>query len=113
LHQHTLTGDLFMSADAAVNQTLMGEQNGNRVPWFVVFARNEVVLVYSQSYPNHPIASRSTRCGLAAPLPLHTHSDLGGRRYQRYAGTTQDRDHGHLPQPLTKHQLSEAITAQA
>ncbi|MGH3778213.1 MAG: extracellular solute-binding protein [Pseudonocardiaceae bacterium] len=43
----TLTGDLFMSADAAVNQTLMGASNSNWVDWFMVFARNEVVLAYS------------------------------------------------------------------
>jgi molybdate/tungstate transport system substrate-binding protein len=42
----SLTGDLFMSADASVNQTLMGAANGNWVDWFTVFARNQVVLAY-------------------------------------------------------------------
>jgi molybdate/tungstate transport system substrate-binding protein len=42
-----LSGDLFMSADASVNKTLMGPSNGEWVRWFVVFARNEVVLAYS------------------------------------------------------------------
>jgi len=46
-----LTGDLFMSADASVNQTLMGDANGNWVTWFTVFARNEVVLAYSPTSP--------------------------------------------------------------
>jgi len=42
----SLTGDLFMSADASVNQTLEGPANGNWVDWFTVFARNQVVLAY-------------------------------------------------------------------
>ncbi len=47
IKDHSLTGDLFMSADASVNQTLIGPANGNWVDWFTVFARNEVVLAYS------------------------------------------------------------------
>lgn len=39
--------DVFMSADAQVNALLMGAANANRVRWYVAFARNEVVLVYS------------------------------------------------------------------
>jgi ABC-type molybdate transport system substrate-binding protein len=42
-----LAGDLFMSADASVNRTIMGASNGNWVDWSTVFARNEVVLAYS------------------------------------------------------------------
>jgi len=41
------SADVFMSADAQVNATLMGAPNGNLVRWYVVFARNAVVLVYS------------------------------------------------------------------
>jgi molybdate/tungstate transport system substrate-binding protein len=41
------TGDLFMSADASVNATLTGAANGDRVRWYVAFAGNAIVLVYS------------------------------------------------------------------
>lgn len=40
-------GDIFMSADAEVNGQLIGAANGDWVRWFVVFARNAVVLAYS------------------------------------------------------------------
>jgi molybdate/tungstate transport system substrate-binding protein len=40
-------GDIFMSADAEVNAQLMGAANGDWVRWFVVFARNAVVLAFS------------------------------------------------------------------
>jgi len=40
-------GDLFMSADASVNATLMGAENGDLVRWYVTFARNAIVLAYS------------------------------------------------------------------
>lgn len=40
-------GDIFMSADAAVNYTLMNAANDNWVQWFVIFGRNSVVLAYS------------------------------------------------------------------
>jgi molybdate/tungstate transport system substrate-binding protein len=46
IKNHSLTGDLYMRADASVNQTLMGPANGNWVDWFTVFARNQVVLAY-------------------------------------------------------------------
>lgn len=40
-------GDLYLSADAEVNRLLLGPANGEMIGWFVVFARNTVVLVYS------------------------------------------------------------------
>jgi molybdate/tungstate transport system substrate-binding protein len=40
-------GDVFLSADAEVNQTLLGPTNGDWIRWFAIFARNAVVLVYS------------------------------------------------------------------
>ncbi len=40
-------GDLFMSADASVNATLMGAENGDLVRWYIAFARNAIVLAYS------------------------------------------------------------------
>jgi molybdate/tungstate transport system substrate-binding protein len=41
------TGDVYMSADASVNATLMGEENGDLARWFVAFAGNAIVLAYS------------------------------------------------------------------
>jgi ABC-type molybdate transport system substrate-binding protein len=35
-----------MSADASVNATLMGAENGDLVRWYIVFARNAIVLAY-------------------------------------------------------------------
>lgn len=55
-----LSGDVFMSADAGVNETLMGPANGDWVRWFVVFARNEVVLAYS---PKSEFAAQFEQAG--------------------------------------------------
>lgn len=40
-------GDLYLSADAEMNRLLLGPVNGAWIGWFVVFARNAVVLAYS------------------------------------------------------------------
>lgn len=42
-----LQGDLYLSADAEVNQLLLEPANGECIGWFVVFARNTAVLAYS------------------------------------------------------------------
>jgi molybdate/tungstate transport system substrate-binding protein len=42
-----MSGDVFLSADAEVNQILLGPTNGDWIHWFVIFARNTVVLTYS------------------------------------------------------------------
>ncbi len=42
-----MSGDVFLSADAEVNQLLVGAENGDWLRWFVVFASNAVVLAYS------------------------------------------------------------------
>jgi molybdate/tungstate transport system substrate-binding protein len=47
LRDGSKSADVYMSADAQVNALLTGEANGNLVQRYVVFARNEVVLVYS------------------------------------------------------------------
>lgn len=39
--------DVFLSADAEVNQILLGPANDDWIRWFVTFARNAVVLAYS------------------------------------------------------------------
>ena len=44
--QH-MSGDVFLSADAEVNKILLGPTNGDWISWFVIFARNSVVLAYS------------------------------------------------------------------
>jgi molybdate/tungstate transport system substrate-binding protein len=41
------SGDVYLSADAGVNQILLGQSNGDWIRWFVVFARNSIVLAYS------------------------------------------------------------------
>jgi molybdate/tungstate transport system substrate-binding protein len=42
-----VSGDVFLSADAEVNQILLGSTNDDWIRWFVIFARNTVVLAYS------------------------------------------------------------------
>ena len=42
-----IRGDVYLSADAGVNQTLLGPTNGEWIRWFVIFAHNAVVLAYS------------------------------------------------------------------
>ena len=39
--------DVFVSADATVNQALQGAANGGYVSWWIVFARDELVLGWS------------------------------------------------------------------
>lgn len=41
--QH-ISGDVFLSADAEVNQILVGPTNDDWIRWFVIFAHNVVVL---------------------------------------------------------------------
>jgi molybdate/tungstate transport system substrate-binding protein len=47
IHDKTKTGDVFISADPAVNRTLMGADRGDWVSWYVVFARTSMVIGYS------------------------------------------------------------------
>ena len=47
LKEKTKTGDVFISADAAVNTTLMGPSNGGLVTWYVLFARTALVVGYN------------------------------------------------------------------
>ena len=39
--------DVFMSADAEVNQVLMGRENGEVAPWFFTMCRQRMVIAYS------------------------------------------------------------------
>jgi molybdate/tungstate transport system substrate-binding protein len=41
------SADVFMSADAQVNQVLLGATNDDWIRWFVTFAHNTAVLAYS------------------------------------------------------------------
>jgi molybdate/tungstate transport system substrate-binding protein len=43
----SLAGDVYMSADAHVNATLMGPSNGDWVRWYLAFARNQEVISYT------------------------------------------------------------------
>ncbi len=47
LKEQRLSGDVYLSADAAVNQILLEATNGNGIRWFVIFACNAVALAYS------------------------------------------------------------------
>src|SRR5215469_15117513 len=40
-------GDIFVSANPRVNDSLMGEANGNWVSWYVTFAQSPLVIGYS------------------------------------------------------------------
>jgi len=42
-------GDVFVSAAANVNDTLMGAANGNWVQWYITFAQSPVVIGYNPS----------------------------------------------------------------
>jgi molybdate/tungstate transport system substrate-binding protein len=42
-------GDVFVSAAASVNDTLMGSANGNWVQWYITFAQSAVVIGYNPS----------------------------------------------------------------
>ena len=42
-----VSGDVFLSADAEVNQLLLGPGHDAWIKWFVIFAHNAVVLAYS------------------------------------------------------------------
>ena len=39
--------DVFMSADAEVNQVLMGRENGSVAPWYLTMCRQRMVIAYS------------------------------------------------------------------
>ena len=47
----SVSGDVYMSADAHVNKTLMGASNGNWVRWYLAFARNQEVISYTPQSP--------------------------------------------------------------
>ena len=48
--------DIFGSADASVNQYLLGSANGNKERWFATLGRNAIVMQYSAS-PSDPHAA--------------------------------------------------------
>lgn len=54
IRDRSLVGDVFLSADATVNDALMGAGNEDRVRWFVTFASNSVVLAH---YPRSRFAA--------------------------------------------------------
>ena len=44
---HLRTPDIFISASAAVDKSLMGSSNGNYVSWYATFTRTSMVIGYS------------------------------------------------------------------
>ena len=52
IHDHLRTPDVFISADPAVNESvLMGDKNGNLVTWYVTLASSQLVLAYNPKGP--------------------------------------------------------------
>src|SRR5579872_4495278 len=51
---HLRTPDIFISADANVDKSLMGASNGNYVSWYVPFIRTSLVIGYN---PNSKFAA--------------------------------------------------------
>jgi hypothetical protein len=47
LKEGRASGDVYLSADAEVNRILLEPTDGGGIGWFVIFARNAVVLAYS------------------------------------------------------------------
>jgi molybdate/tungstate transport system substrate-binding protein len=47
IKDRSTSGDVFLSADAQVNQILLGTTNDNWIHWFATFASNAAVLAYS------------------------------------------------------------------
>ena len=47
----SLEGDVYLSADARTNALLSGASGRHLVSWFLVFARNSIVIAYSRSGP--------------------------------------------------------------
>ncbi|HXC77672.1 MAG TPA: extracellular solute-binding protein [Candidatus Acidoferrum sp.] len=63
----SLEGDVYISADARTNALLSTSGGGGLVSWFVVFARNAIVLAYSTSGPLAPLFDRVKR----GEMPWH------------------------------------------
>jgi molybdate/tungstate transport system substrate-binding protein len=74
-----LQGDVYLSADARINALLSGPGDGQAASWFLVFARNAVVLAYS---PTGPLAKSFARVK-AGELPWHEVLRLPGVRLGR------------------------------
>jgi molybdate/tungstate transport system substrate-binding protein len=62
-----LQGDVYLSADARINALLSGPGDGQAASWFLVFARNAVVLAYSLTGP----LAKSFERVKAGELPWH------------------------------------------
>jgi molybdate/tungstate transport system substrate-binding protein len=56
LQNGSMVADIFGSADASVNQYLLGAANGNKERWFAAIGRNQIVMQYSPS-PSDPHAA--------------------------------------------------------
>ncbi|HSS49395.1 MAG TPA: extracellular solute-binding protein [Thermoanaerobaculia bacterium] len=80
IHDHLRTPDVFLSADPAVNESvLMGDKNGNLVTWFVTLASSQLVLAYN---PKGPLAPRFEAAAAGKP-PWYEVLETPGVRFGR------------------------------
>jgi molybdate/tungstate transport system substrate-binding protein len=63
----SLEGDVYISADARTNALLSTSGGGGLVSWFLVFARNAIVLAYSNAGPFASLFDRARR----GEMPWH------------------------------------------
>lgn len=80
IHDHLRRPDVFISADPAVNESvLMGDKNGNLVTWFVTLASSQLVLAYN---PKSPLAPRF-EAAAAGKTPWYEVLETPGVRFGR------------------------------
>jgi molybdate/tungstate transport system substrate-binding protein len=80
IHDHLRTPDIFISADPAVNETvLMGDKNENLVSWFVTMASSQLVIAYN---PKSQFADKF-QAAAANTLPWYEVLQTPGLRFGR------------------------------
>jgi len=80
IHDHLRTPDVFISADPAVNQSvLMGSKNGDMVRWFTTVVSSQLVLAYN---PKSPFAGRFADAA-AGKTPWYEVLETPGVRFGR------------------------------
>jgi molybdate/tungstate transport system substrate-binding protein len=80
IHDHLRSPDVFISADPAVNQSvLMGSKNGDLVKWYLTLASSQLVLAYN---PNSKFAA-NFRSSAAGNIPWYEVLETPGLRFGR------------------------------
>jgi molybdate/tungstate transport system substrate-binding protein len=80
IHDRLRRPDVFISADPAVNESvLMGDQNGRLVTWYVVLASSELVLAYNPKSP----AAASFAAAAAGKTSWYEALERPGARFGR------------------------------